>query len=158
MRFGINALGMTLHAIPDAELFTALERGVVDGVIDPASAMYGGGMYEALKYAYNPPFMHSSIVTIINLDTWNSIPKHLQDMIVETQIEFENADWPRLFTQLEVDSRQAMAEAGIEFIDFSPRDAEWYVETLYDAEWGAMMKDLEADYPEMIPVAEMFME
>ncbi len=134
-----EALGVVPMAIPDDELYTALERGVVDGFVNPIDQVLYAGYQEVVKYMIDHPYYKTNGMQIMNLDTWNSLPKHLQDLVMEVMIEVE-ADQGPFYTGIRETDRQGLIDAGVELITFSPADAEWYINLAYDSIWDLEME------------------
>ncbi len=80
--------------LPGGELFTALQTGVIDATewVGPYNDLTFG-FHQAAKYYYYPGWHEPGPILelIINLDEWNSLPKHLQ-AIIETATKAVNQD------------------------------------------------------------------
>jgi len=80
--------------LPGGELFTALQTGVIDATewVGPYNDLTFG-FHQAAKYYYYPGWHEPGpmLELIINLDEWNSLPKHLQ-VIIETATKAVNQD------------------------------------------------------------------
>ena len=80
--------------LPGGELFTALQTGVIDATewVGPYNDLTFG-FQQAAKYYYYPGWHEPGpmLELIINLDEWNSLPKHLQ-VIIETATKAVNQD------------------------------------------------------------------
>ena len=99
------------------------------------------GMDEITKYYIPYGFSQASDMTnIINLDTWNSLPKHLQDLIIDVQLELEVGPYEAFMKELEDKAWQTFVDAGIEVIEFSPADAEWFVNLYYESSWDDLIE------------------
>ena len=87
----ILALGASPTRIHSGELYNGMKQGVVDGAVHPLS---GAGVryswQEVLKSIVDHPFFRDNVPAIMSLDAWNRIPKHLQDLIKEIEIEVAN--------------------------------------------------------------------
>ena len=88
-----EAGGITV-TLPGGELFTALQTGVIDATewVGPYNDLTFG-FHQAAKYYYYPGWHEPGpmLELIINLDEWNSLPKHLQ-VIIETATKAVNQD------------------------------------------------------------------
>lgn len=139
-------LGVSFSVVPAAESYTAMERGVVDGFNYPLENHVSMGLHEVTDYVIDHGFFVDNVTGIMNLDTWNSLPSHLQDLIIEVQLEIEREVEATFETNLQ-NARQAMLDAGVEFIKFSPADAERYISAFYQNEMDEQL----ADFPEIAP-------
>ncbi len=86
-------------------------------------------MQEVTKYKIDPPILKGSAVNAINLDSWNRIPKHLQDLMLEASLDTET--WEQEYWETRAkEAYQIMADAGVETITFSPEDTQWYLDAV----------------------------
>ena len=80
--------------LPGGELFTALQTGVIDATewVGPYNDLTFG-FHQAAKYYYYPGWHEPGpmLELLINIDAWNSLPKHLQ-VIIETASKAVNQD------------------------------------------------------------------
>ncbi|MBW2609964.1 MAG: TRAP transporter substrate-binding protein DctP [Deltaproteobacteria bacterium] len=137
---GAKELGMVPVNNPIPERYSAMQRGVVDG---GGIAGFGAGalhLGEVTKYIIDHPiFLGGSSATIMNLKSWNNLPKHLQDLIMKEFINSEN-EMPEYFKMKVAEDRVALEKQGTKFIKFSPEDAEWYVKIIHEAKWAELKK------------------
>jgi TRAP-type transport system periplasmic protein len=76
-----------LHAspvvLPPAEVYSALEKGVVDGAAWPAIGVLDYKWNEVARYLMRPLFGSSSYYLFINLNSWNSLTKPQQAVLMD---------------------------------------------------------------------------
>jgi len=85
----IKALGAAPVTIPPPEIYTSLERGVVDGFIWPDVGMASFGLQEVTKYVIRPGFFQIEPATMISNKKWNKIPADVQGIIMEVMQDME---------------------------------------------------------------------
>ena len=135
----LKALGAAPVVLPHSDTYSALERGVVDGYWTGMASFLDLGGLELVKYYIDHRFATDNCAFIINLKTWNNLPKNLQALLKEVVISVEE-DFPKL-TQTKMEKGwQRMRDAKIEFIRFSPKDAENFTDTFYKSQWDKMRK------------------
>ncbi len=66
-----------------AEVYTSLQQGTIDGLSVALPEAYPMKFYEVIKYATENRFNSYSAVYLMNLDTWNSLPKDLQRIVAD---------------------------------------------------------------------------
>lgn len=145
MTAGVKELGMSTVFLPYAEIYSAMERGLIDGILQPITGFTGFGWHEVTKYVIEPGVGASSLTYIVNLDTWNRLPEHLKNVMIEVMVEMEKDT--TVYAEWIAKEKAIMLEAGMEFIKFSPADAEWFLETMYGASWEEHIEK----YPETGP-------
>jgi len=114
-----TSVGATVVTISDAELFTAMQQGVVDGFLNPIDQIFRPGFHRVTKYVIDHSFNSPNQVIIIGLKKWNSLPKRHQDLIKQVQLEMEPI-WPKQNTDLLRAERQKLQKAGRMFVTFPP--------------------------------------
>lgn len=139
-----KGLGGSTATIPLTEYQTAMERGVIDAHSGSIGVFIAVGSYEVTKYVIDHFFYSNSASILVNLEKWNSIPKHLQDIMQETAIELEKT-WPSVREREEAKLRKVAMNAGVEFYKLPPDVAEWYLETAYEEGWNDDAKKYPAE-------------
>ncbi|QDC00777.1 TRAP transporter substrate-binding protein [Mesorhizobium sp. 8] len=118
----LSKLGASVQLIPGGDVYSALERGVVDGAeFSNPSADETMGFYQVAKIAYFPGWHQQTSINAvyINLDTWKKMTAEQQFAIettcgeatVKTLAEGSAAQGPAL---------KRMKEAGTEFKTWPP--------------------------------------
>ena len=79
----MKAVGATPIQMPPPDVYTAMERGVVDGYLLPPGTIRDFGLVPVSKYIVFPGIYQPCQFVLINLDVWKGLPQHLQDMLVE---------------------------------------------------------------------------
>ncbi len=120
----INGMGAEAQFLAFAEVYTALERGILDAGVTGSTPGYGQRWYEVAKYLNGPLKSLLSTNNVINADKWDSIPDDLQQIIFEegTKAELEQL---RLTSIQNVTGVQKNLDAGMELVEFSPELAEY---------------------------------
>lgn len=130
----IKALGAVPVTIRPPEIYTSIERGVVDGFMWPNVGMISFGLQEVVKYVIEPGVFQMEPATMINMDKWKKIPGHIQDLIMEIMQDMEYIASMRneLIAKKEDRVRRA---AGMKTIRLPPGEAEKFVKICYDKTW-----------------------
>ena len=79
----IEGIGGDAQFLAFAEVYTALERGILEAAVAGADAGHGQRWYEVTDYLSGPLTSFPSTNNIINGDKWASIPPNLQQILVE---------------------------------------------------------------------------
>ncbi|MFC1979971.1 TRAP transporter substrate-binding protein DctP [Chloroflexota bacterium] len=138
----VGAIPVTM---PDVDIYTAVERGIIDGFITGDDFTVGVGLHEITKYSTGFRFLQSDIMMLLSLDTWNNLPEHLQSLMLDVQIEVMETQWVAGYAEIKKQSWQAFEDAGVEFLPWSEDDKDWFMKTLHQVEWDVLMKK----YPEV---------
>jgi len=150
----LNALGVNQVSMPMTEIYSAMDRNVIDGFVMPLISGVGTGwkMHEVADYMISQGFLHMDQCTLVNLDKWNQLPKDKQDLLLDVGREMEY--WVFYHFSKLWDTELATVKAGgMEIIDFSPADAERFYQLSYTASWDAMKEKLGPEtYQELLPL------
>ncbi len=135
----VEALGGSTTTTAPGEVYTALERGMVETYGWPGIGISDFGWEEVTSYVIDPGFYQVDVNILMNLDTWNGLPEDIKDLFLETirEIEYEAADH---YAARLVADRQQLLESGIEVIEFSEADKEEYLEKAYAAGWELVIQ------------------
>src|SRR5437016_10825614 len=68
-----QALGATVVQTAPGEVYTALERGVVDGYGWPITGIFDLGWHEKTKYRVDPGFYTAEVSILVNKSTWDRL-------------------------------------------------------------------------------------
>ena len=129
----IAALGASPVTIPHPEVYTALERGVVDGYMFPFSDAADLSLFEVCKYFVDHTFYESgNLVAIMNLKKWNALPKHLQKLMIDALMDLEPQVYD-IFGKDQAAAKKKLIDNGMVPIKFSPEDAKAYREMAYSS-------------------------
>ena len=83
----INGMGAEAQFLAFAEVYTAIERGILDCGVTGADARFGQRWYEVTDFIIGPllsfPSNNNGINNGINGEKWASIPDDLQQIIIE---------------------------------------------------------------------------
>jgi TRAP-type C4-dicarboxylate transport system substrate-binding protein len=132
--------------IPPTEVYPALERNVVDGYCWPSVGIRDWGWDKHTKYVVDPGFYQVPNPLVMNLNTWNKLPKKLQDLLTEAAAEAEKKV-VAYFDDLAKQERPILLKEGIQVIDLPPAEKEKFLKVAYDEGW----KDIIAKSPQIGP-------
>jgi len=119
----IEGMGASAQFVAFAEVYTALERGILDCGVTGADASHGQRWYEVTDYMIGPLISWPFVNNVINADKWNSIPADLQHILLEEAAKSELEALRIGSIQNEMGLVKNQAE-GLEFIPFSEAMAE----------------------------------
>ena len=85
----INGMGASAQFLAFAEVYTAIERGILDCGVTGADAGFGQRWYEVTDYIIGPLVSFPSNNNVINAEKWASIPEDLQKIILEEAAKSE---------------------------------------------------------------------
>jgi len=132
------AMGATVITTPPGEVYTALERGVVDGYGWPIQGIFDANWQEKTKYRVDPGFYSAEVSLVMNLGKWKALTQPQRDLLMRQMIaaEAENDTWK----VLNENDTKRQAQAGIQVITFDAATSKQYVDKAYNVAWESMIK------------------
>ena len=134
-----TGMGATVMRTKPGDVFTALERGAVDGYGWPIQGVNEMGWHEVTKYRVDPGFYNVEVNILINLDMWKRMNREQQAFMhkMGAWVEALNSHNARINRE----EASIQAAAGIKVIKFSKSVSEQYIKDAYAAGWARVMKD-----------------
>ena len=153
---GIEKLGGSSVFIPSAEVFTALQRGTIDGIMGAAMDRLGFGERKIYKYYLKPGFFLGTGGLFISTKVWDSLPENAKAFIGDICGEMEDWAFSYLKGEDEAAINTYVKEDGVQVVTLSPEDQkktgkafrESYLEYIVQKspEFGAKLNDLLKGY------------
>src|SRR5436190_7306070 len=133
-----QAMGASVMTTAPGEVYTALERGVIDGYGWPIHALFDLNWQEKTKYRVDPGFYNAEVSIIMNLDKYKALPAKARQFLDQEALAYEkqNEFW-KSYNQNEA---KRQAEAGIQTIAFDAATSKAYVEKAKEIGWASAIK------------------
>jgi TRAP-type C4-dicarboxylate transport system substrate-binding protein len=135
----LQALGATPVAMPQAEAYDSLSKGVVKGNLGPTEILKGWNQAEVTNYITLTPFLYNTLFFFtINTDKWSRISEEDQQAILEINQKFFDEVACGLWDkQNEAAYSYAVDEKGMEVIELTVEEA---------ALWTELVKPVQDDF------------
>lgn len=134
-------IGYIGSPLPFSEAFTAVQTGVVDGVIGSGAEGYYASFRDVTKY-YVPLNTHFEVwYLLINAETFSKLPAQQQEAIEAAAAGFESARW----TAAEADqavNEQRLVEIGATLITVDAAGLEAHATKARAIVWPEILKDI----------------
>jgi TRAP-type C4-dicarboxylate transport system substrate-binding protein len=133
--------GITAVNVQVPEMYSALERGVIEGIGFPLIGITSQGWEKLIKYRVQPHFWQGDLAIIANLDVWKKLDSKqrqlLHDAVSDTERkahDFFQAESKR--------EEQKLFAAGMKDVQPSPAEARKYSAAAYNSLWEQLGKRL----------------
>jgi len=142
-----QALGATVMQTAPGEVYTALERGVVDGYGWPINGIFDFNWHEKTKFRVDPGFYSAEVSLVMNLDKWKALNAGQRELLMKHAVALENQNdsWKKV----NADDIRKQQEAGIQVITFDPATAKQYHDRAYEVAWASAIKASPTYGPQM---------
>ena len=132
--------------MPHSEIYTALERGVVQGMGGTNFDIMDQGWHEQIKFIVDPPFYGSDTGIVVNLDTWNKLPEDLRKLMSSIMVDVEKDSGVELLKIINKE-REDLVKYGIKVIPIA--EPEKYVSLAYESAWKDVLEKSPQNGPEL---------
>lgn len=113
----VTELGGSVVTLPASEIYSSLERGVVDGAAWPVFGALDYKWYEVADYMTRPTFGVTNLSLFANLDTWESLSEEERSILNEAAETLE-VEGRAHFEKLWAEEEAALKEKGMETTEF----------------------------------------
>jgi TRAP-type C4-dicarboxylate transport system substrate-binding protein len=137
------SMGASLIQTPPGEVYTALERGVVDGYGWPIQGIFDLNWHEKTKFRVDPGFYNAEVSIVMNQDAWKKLSPKQQEFIKKQALALEamNGVWKKLNSE----ETKRQAQVGIQTIKFDKA----YADKAYEVAWASATKQSPEHAPQM---------
>jgi len=133
-----QSLGATVVQTAPGEVYTALERGVVDGYGWPINGIFDFNWHEKTKFRVDPGFYNAEVSLVMNLDKWKALRRAQRDFLMKHVIrhEADNVSWKKV----NADDTKRQQQSGIQAITFDRATSKKYYDKAYEVAWASLIK------------------
>ncbi|TAK88607.1 MAG: ABC transporter substrate-binding protein [Betaproteobacteria bacterium] len=134
-----TAMGATVVRLAPGDIYTALERGVVDGYGWPLQGVFDLGWQEVTKFRVDPGFYNAADEILVNLTKWNGLAGPQRAILEEAGAWMERSgDADDLEINRKEDERQR--KQGIQIITLIGEQRDKYLKLADETAWQAVIK------------------
>jgi TRAP-type C4-dicarboxylate transport system substrate-binding protein len=134
-----SALGATLVQTQGSEIYTAMERNIVDGYGWPIQGIDELGLLPVTKKRLDPGFYVAPNEILINRDAWNKLTDDQKKVLSDAAEWVET--WLDDYEEEEGEkAKKLQADNGITPIVFEGETAKAYLEAAYESGWEELLK------------------
>lgn len=119
----IEALGGVAVSTPMGEVYSSLEKGVIDGACAPVNVFRATKHYEVAKYRVEPTFGQLSSLIAMNLDRWNSLTAQQKEAMI-TVGKMTETDTKRIGDESLVVDEEMMVKNGLKVVVLPKKSAD----------------------------------
>ena len=134
-----RALGATTVNIKSSEIFTAVQRGTVDGFGFTDVSAVALGFHKIVKFRIQPNFYQTNTVVTVNLDAWKALSKKQRDLMTRVAIEYESTSLPFVENERRREDEE-FKKAGVKDIVLKDKAAAKYLEIAHGEIWKELKK------------------
>lgn len=135
----IKALGGAPVSLPPGEIYTALQKGVIDGFTLVAVGLIDFKIHEVAKYLVRPKFGYISLAILMNAGKYDALTSQQQEWIQSAAIKSER-DAMQFFRKQHEEEVTKLQSLGMEVVQLPEADAVRIDKLMSDAIWAVAEK------------------
>lgn len=140
-----DSIGFIGTPIPFSEAFTAVQTGVVDGVVGSGAEGYYASFRDVTKY-YLPLNTHFEMwYLIMNAELYNDLDDSQKALVDKAAKDFEQRRWARAESD-QAANEQRLADYGAKIISVSTEDIEANAAKVREQVWPVILSDVGEDW------------
>lgn len=144
-------LGARAVQIPVSEIYTALERGMVDGLAFTTIGVPDLGVDRFIRYRVEPDVLQLAVCVQVNLDVWKRLPVAAREILESEVAPYEHAN-RRRFEALREREHAQLAAGGLSAVALPAPAAERYRRLALDEIWGRLQARAPASAERLKPL------
>lgn len=131
----LDQLGAVMVPLPPGEVYSALQKGVVDGAAWPTIGVISYRWYEVSSILVRPTYGNSTYMILANLEAWNKLGPDKQKIVNDAALKIE-AEVPAKFTALTQDEEKELIGKGMKVVTVGAKHAPQLTKYLGEGLWG----------------------
>lgn len=132
----VKAVGAVPINLPMGDIYTAMERGAVDGFVMVHFGFVSDfSWHEVTKYVLDYPLYQATAVILVNPKKWQSLPPEVRAQVIAFKKEEIDPAVSEYYARLGAKSWQKLLQSGVKPIRFPQGDGEAFLKLAYDAAW-----------------------
>jgi TRAP-type C4-dicarboxylate transport system substrate-binding protein len=134
----VEALGGTAMQTAPGEVFTAMERGVVDGYGWPILGVFDLGWEQVTRFRLDPGFYNVDVNVLVNLESWRRLSDRQRQILETAALWLEGLDAENVAI-IEAE-RQRQGQANIQAVALPEADARRFLERANEVAWQSVIR------------------
>ena len=145
----LASYGATNVMVPAPDIYTALERHMVDGAAWPGLGITDYGFEKFLGYRIDPPVWQFDNLLWINNDRWNTLSEEQQKVLSDSVRAFEEVAY-HYYRDLAAEERLKVEASGVNSFRMSNEAEKIYLETARNLQWEQVKKFSPENYQALL--------
>lgn len=135
----LESLGATVIVQAPGDVYTSLERGVVNANAYTVFGYASFGWDKFTKYRIDPQFFKTDVLISVNKAKWDALSPEAQKLLADTAVEYERESYDANLAESEKQA-QAMIDGGQKVISLTGTGRDKFLAAATQASWERMTK------------------
>lgn len=148
----LRMLGASMVVLPPAEIYTALDKGVVDGFAFPSFGVLRSNLYEPTKFILRPSFGFIANPVLANLATWNRFSPADRKLLLDEAAKAEER-WENATARIYAEEEKALVAKGMKIVEMGPAQKASLQRAWSEGIWELAAQKSKAEIDELRAIA-----
>ncbi len=144
----LESMGATPVAVPAPDIYTSLERGIVDGAAWPGLGITDFGFEKFVNYRIDPPVWQFDNLLWVNKDRWDSLAPEQKKVLTDSVIAFE-PEAHAFYANLADEEAQEVAASGVKSFELTGSARDAYVANAQAMQWSQVEAKAADNYQDL---------
>lgn len=135
----LESLGATVVVQGPGEVYTSLERGLVNANAYTVLGYSGFGWQKFTKYRIDPSFFQTDVLITVNKAKWDSLPEPARKLLQEVAMEYEHESVEANLKNTDDEAKQMIA-GGMKVVELGGSARTTYLEKASRVSWERLAK------------------
>jgi TRAP-type C4-dicarboxylate transport system substrate-binding protein len=145
----LTMLGASVVNLPPGELYSALDKGVVDGAAWPIHGLLDYKLNEVAKYLVRPAFGFTGYPIFMNLAAWNRLPDADRKILLDEGRKLEDRAHVEFGRLADEEEKIALSKAGMVITQMGPAQKAKLHQVWSDGLWDLAAQKSKKDIDEL---------
>ena len=143
-----ESLGMTVIVMPPGEVYTALERGVINANAYPVFGYKSFGWDKFTKWRVEPTFFQTDVLISMNKDKWDGLSPEAQKILTDVGQKYEEESRKAIQSEIARQSK-VMEDEGQKIFELKGKGRDEFLAKAAKASWDRMEKRDPTNVPQL---------
>jgi TRAP-type C4-dicarboxylate transport system substrate-binding protein len=130
----VESLGAVNVVQSPSDVYTSLERGVVDGTGYTVLGFRDFNWDKFTKYRIDPGFFQTDVLISMNKDSWDKLSPEAQQVLLDVAKSYEKESYEAVKAATEAEDK-ALKDGGMEIIELTGAAKDKYLADAYTVTW-----------------------
>lgn len=148
----LRMLGASMIVLPPAEIYSALDKGVVDGFSYPSFGVLRSKLYEPTKFLLRPGFGFIANPVLANLATWNRFSDADRKILLGEAARAEER-WENATARIYAEEEKELLSRGMKIVQMGPTQKASLQRTWSEGIWELASQKSKAEVDQLRAIA-----
>ena len=144
----LRMLGASMVVLPPAEIYSSLDKGVIDGFSYPTFGVLRSNLYEPTKFLLRPAFGFIANPVLANLASWNRFSDADRKIFLDEAAKAEE-HWENATERIIAEEEKDLLARGMKIVEMGPKQKASLQQTWSEGIWELASQKSKAEVDQL---------